>query len=124
MHHSLTFKRVTVKPYLTVLLDELLAHLEDYTASLHEDATFVHVVIEQNKARTLFRLSLHCEVPRSTLVVHEEGHDAVAVLREAFDELERQLGRYKAKRRRTHLRKQDARRKDKPLEEVEAQDRD
>jgi ribosomal subunit interface protein len=116
MHHSLTFKRVSVKPYLAVLVDELFSHLDEHTASFEDDSAFVHAVIEQNKARTLFRVGLHCEVPKTTLAVHEEGHDAVAVLREAFDELERQLGRYKAKRRRTHLRKKDARRKDQAAE--------
>ena len=112
MQHSLTFKHVTVKPYLTQLVEELLAHLEEHAAMFADDAAFIHIVIEQNKARTLFKVGLHCEVPRSTLAVHEEGHDAVAVLREAFDELERQMGRYKDKRRRVHLRKRDAKRKD------------
>lgn len=116
MQHSLTFKHVTVKPYLTQLVDELLAHLEEHTATFEDDAAFIHVVIEQNKARTLFKVSLHCEVPRRTLVAREEGHGAVAVMREAFDELERQLGRYKDKRRRTHLRKKDAKRKDQAAE--------
>lgn len=112
MQHSLTFKHVTVKPYLSVLVNELLGHLDQQTAAFSNDSAFTHVVIEQNKARTLFKVALHCTVPRRSLAVHEEGHDAVATVREAFDELERQLNRYKAKRRRTHLRKKDARRKD------------
>ena len=119
MQHSLTFKRVEVKPYLAILVNALLDHLDEQTANFRDGSAFTHVVIEQNKARTLFRASLHCAVPRRTLVVHEEGHDAVKTVREAFDELERQLGRYKAKRRRAHLRKQDIRRKDERAEATE-----
>jgi ribosome-associated translation inhibitor RaiA len=119
MQHSLTFKHVTVKPYLSVLVNELLGHLDEQTASFPDDSVFTHVVIEQNKARTLFKVALLCALPKRSLAVHEEGHDAVATVREAFDELERQLGRYKAKRRRTHLRKKDARRKDQAAEAAE-----
>ena len=114
MQHSLTFKRVSAKPYLTVLIDELLAHLDEQTSSFRDETAFTHVVIEQNKARTLFRVALHCTVPKRNLAVHDEGHDAVATLREAFSELERQLGKYKAKLRKTHLRKRDAARKGQP----------
>ena len=111
MQHSLTFKHVDVKPYLTVLVDELLERLEGQTTKFHDGSVFTHVVIEQNKARTLFRVSLRCTVPKHELVVHEEGHDAVATVREAFEELEQQLNKFKEKLRRNHLRKKDIRRK-------------
>ncbi len=120
MQHSLTFKRVEVKPYLTVLVNALLAHLDEQTVNFRDGSAFTHVVIEQNKARTLFRVSLHCSVPRRILVVHEEGHDAVKTVREAFDELERQIERYKDKRRRTHLRKRVIKRKGEAPEAAEA----
>ena len=106
MQHSLTLKHVQIKPFFRNLVEELLARLEEQTATFGDTAVFTHVVIEQNKARTLFRVSLNATFPRKTLAVHEEGHDAVKTVREAFDELERQLNKFKAKLSHEHRRKQ------------------
>ncbi|HEX9779890.1 MAG TPA: HPF/RaiA family ribosome-associated protein [bacterium] len=121
MKNSITFKHVQPKPYLRNLVEELLGHFEDHAQRLAEDSAFLHVVIEQNAARTLFRVSIHCTVPKREFAVRDEGHEPVAVLREAFSELERQLDKFKAKLRREHLRKRATARKRRMLPAVEAE---
>jgi ribosome-associated translation inhibitor RaiA len=54
---------------------------------------FVRLLIEENAARTLHRVSLTCEAPGRTLAAREERHDAEDAVREAFAEIERQLER-------------------------------
>jgi hypothetical protein len=75
------------------------------------------LLIEENPVRKLYHVSLILEIPgkspatKKIFATKEERHELDATLRDAFDEIERQLEAYKSTLRGEHLWKRRARRK-------------
>lgn len=99
MKRHVTLKHIEAKGPVRHLVEELLDRLEEQTKHIDHGSVATHVAIEQNSARALFTISLTCNVPKKALVVHEEGHEAAATIREAFSEIARQVDKYKEKLR-------------------------
>jgi ribosomal subunit interface protein len=95
MQHNIEYKHFSPNASLRQLIDASITRLERYAPALAADATFLRLFIEQNEARTLFRVSLTAAVPGRTLAAHEERHDPEEAVRAAFDDMERQLVRHK-----------------------------
>ncbi|RMG54280.1 MAG: sigma-70 family RNA polymerase sigma factor [Acidobacteria bacterium] len=110
MRHDITFKNFETHDRLNTLIERLIAGLERQTSSFRQEAVFLHGIVEKNPTRELYRISLVLNLPGRTLVAQDERHDAEAVIREAFIELERQLKKYKELLRNEHLWKRPARR--------------
>lgn len=95
MQHNAEYKHFSPSASLRQLVDESITRLERYAPALAADAASLRLFIEQNKARTLYRVSLTAAVPGRTLAAHEERHDPEQAVHAAFDDVERQLVRHK-----------------------------
>lgn len=99
MKRIIDVRHVGPKAHVQRLLEELLDRLEKRLTHFPADTVSVHVVFEENRAHQLYRTALTCHVPNHTLVAHEERRDAGSSIRETFEELERQLDKQNALRR-------------------------
>ena len=105
MRQTIELKHVGPKAHVRILLEELIARLEEKLSHFPKDAVSVHVVFEENGTHKLYHTSLTAHVPGHTVAAHEEGRDAGMSIRKAFAEVERQLEKQKALLRHEHLRK-------------------
>ena len=105
MKRMIELKHVGPKDHVRGLIDQLIDRLEAKLQHFPEDAVSLHALFEENGTHKLYRTSLTCHVPGHLVAAHEEGRDAGQAIRESFDEVERQLDKRNALRRREHLRK-------------------
>src|SRR5688572_2721376 len=96
MNFNIEFKGLAPQIELQNVLKHLIAKLEKKTKRFSPDEVFLRLLVEQNAARTLFRVSITLEVPQKTLAAQEERHDLEDTVRDAFAEIERQLEAHKA----------------------------
>ena len=90
-----TFINCKDETRLRRLLDQLVRRLERrLTAATLSEAPYLHGTMEKNPAHERYRVSILLNVPGRTLVAKEEGHKAEQAIREAVDELERQLNKH------------------------------
>ena len=112
MKHEIEFKNLSPTARLEELIASSIARLERHTPDLRDDSAFLRLVIEENATRTLYHVSLTCDVPAHTLAAKEESHDVEAAVHAAFAEIDRQLEKHKETLRKTHLYKRPARREE------------
>jgi ribosome-associated translation inhibitor RaiA len=102
MKHNVEFKNFAPQPNVRRLIERLVKKLEKRATIFAPDEVFLRLMIEENPARTLYRIALTMELPgkipatKKTLAAKAERHDAVESLRDAFAEIERQLAARKA----------------------------
>jgi ribosome-associated translation inhibitor RaiA len=109
---NIEFKNLPPDETLRKLIDRLTGKLRQKLAGLDGDETFLRVLIEENTARTLYRVSITLELPKKTLATEEERHDVNETIRDAFIEIDRQIETYKATLRGEHEWKRRARREE------------
>ena len=73
---------------------------------------FLRLLIEENPARNLYRVSITLAVPGKTLATQEQRHDLDETIRDAFAEIDRQIEAHKAALRGGLMRKGRARREE------------
>jgi RNA polymerase sigma factor (sigma-70 family) len=78
------------------LIERLLARLEKRAKSFSPDVLFARVMVEQKPAHKLYHVSITFEMPEKTLAAKKETYDLEAGIREAFNEIQRQLEDHKA----------------------------
>ena len=105
MNRTIELKHVKSKEPVHTLIDTLIDRLEEKLRHFPTDAVSLHVLFEENASRRLYRTALTCHVPRHMIVTHEERRDPGASLREAFEEVERQLVKRYAMMRKNHRRR-------------------
>jgi RNA polymerase sigma factor (sigma-70 family) len=106
-----TFINCKDETRLRRLLERLVRRIERrLSAARLSEAPYLHGTIEKNPAHERYRVSILLNVPGRTLVAKEEGHKAEPVIREAVDELERQLNKHLSYVRQEPLWKRPARR--------------
>jgi ribosome-associated translation inhibitor RaiA len=102
MKHNVEFKNLAPQPNVRRLIERLVQRTAKRAKIFAPDEAFLRLMIEENQARALHRVSLTLELPgkrpatKKTLAAKAERHDAVESLRDAFAEIERQLAAYKA----------------------------
>ncbi len=96
MKRLIDLKHVGPSDHVRGLLEELLDRLEDRLGHFPEDAVSAHAVFEENKAGKLYRMSLTCHVPGHVAAAHQEHREAGVAIREAFQDVERQLDKQAA----------------------------
>lgn len=116
MKRMIELKHVGPKDHVRGLIDQLIDRLEAKLQHFPADAISLHALFEENGTHKLYRTSLTCHVPGHLVAAHEEGRDAGHAIRDAFDEVERQLEKRNALRRGEHLRKHSL--KEQPLLET------
>jgi ribosomal subunit interface protein len=92
------------KELVGLLIDDLLARLEERLKHYETDSVSTHVFFEENGDHSLSRTSISCHVPGHIIAAHQESKDPYFTIRKAFDEIERQLGKKSALMRKEHLR--------------------
>lgn len=105
MQRCIEFKHVGPKGQVRMLLESLIDRLEEKLQHLPQEAVSIHVLFEENGTHKLYRTALTCHIPRHVVAAHEEGRNAGATIREAFEELEAQLLKRNALRRRKQSRR-------------------
>src|SRR4029077_11579593 len=102
MKHNVEFKNFQADKRIRKLIDNLLKKLEKLAKRFPPDEVFLRLMIEENPVRKLYHVSLVLEIPgkspatKKTLATKEDRHDLLEALRDAYDEIERQLEAYKA----------------------------
>jgi len=118
MKHNVEFKNFQADKRIRKLVDNLLKKLEKLAKRFPPDEVFLRLMIEENPVRKLYHVSLTLEIPgktpatKKTLATKEERHDLTETLRDAFDEIERQLEAYKSTLLGEHLWKRRAKREE------------
>jgi RNA polymerase sigma factor (sigma-70 family) len=79
--------------HVRTLIDREIPRVE---RKLKVDEAFLRIMVEETPAHKLFRVSLTLDVPEKTLVAIKQGHDVEAAIREAFDDVERQVETWKS----------------------------
>ncbi len=110
MRHNLEFKNFSPGKRLSGLVEELIARLDKHAPNASEGTIFLRLFVDENAARSLYHVSLTCDVPGRMLAAQEERHDAEEAIREAFTEIERQLEKHKGTLSHSYLYKRPARR--------------
>jgi ribosome-associated translation inhibitor RaiA len=102
MKHNVEFKNLEPDRSIRALIDGLIKKLERKARRFPPEEVFLRLMVEENPARTLYRVSVTMEIPgearamNKTLAAKAERHDFNDTLREAFGEIDRQLEAYKA----------------------------
>jgi ribosome-associated translation inhibitor RaiA len=102
MKHNVEFKNFQPDQRIRKLIDELINKLQKRAKRFPPDEVFLRLMIQENSVRKLYHASLVLEIPgkrpatKKTLATKEERHDLNETIRDAFDEIERQLEAYKA----------------------------
>ena len=112
MNVNIEFKNLAPDETLRKLIDQLTRKLRKKLARLAGDESFLRVMVEENTARKLYRVSITLELPKKTLASQEERHDMNETIRDAFIEIDRQTETYKATLRGEHEWKRRARREE------------
>ncbi len=104
MKGHVTYKNISPASHERIeqLIDQLTEkHLERHLAHMQPDMAQLFAIVEKNRHHhDLYRVALRLHLPRTVLVAREDGHELEAILREAFDDLERQVERHLARLRR------------------------
>src|ERR1700682_2598941 len=85
------------------LIEELMRKVERRVKNFPPDDVFLRVLVEQNRAHSLYRISVTLDVPGKTLAAKTETHEAEGAVRDAFTEVIRQLEEHKSTLRRERL---------------------
>ncbi len=97
MRHSTTIKGGPIPEDLRSRIAARIRRVARRLRRLPHDGVHLHAVVEHRNDEGPWRVSLALRLPSRTLAAHEEGGDPVVVLGEAFDELERALGKEKTR---------------------------
>jgi RNA polymerase sigma-70 factor (ECF subfamily) len=119
VNHRLTFKRYTPSPRVRALVGESIQRIDEVVNG-RVRPVFLHVFVEKNPKRHLYRTSLVLSAAGRAIVAQEERHDAAEAIREAFVELERELRKHKEKRAHADTYKRPARRQQLRRQQAEA----
>jgi ribosome-associated translation inhibitor RaiA len=93
------------------LIDQLTSKLEKNAGTFSPEVIHLRLFVELIFIHKLFRISITFDLPGKTLAARHEQHDLKAGLRAVFEEIERQLKKYKDSLRREHW-KRPARRQE------------
>lgn len=104
MRHTLIGKNLEMTPdvqeYLAVKLDKL----DRLIPTFADDLVSLQITLEKNLKRGDYSTSLNLHFPQYTLHAEEQSRDLKGAMRLAFDELIRQVGRFKSRLRGEHHR--------------------
>ncbi len=102
MRHTFIGKNLEVTPELRAFFEAKMAKLERLLPTFSDHLVSLHASVEQNLKRGDYSTSLSLHFPQQTLHAEEQGRDVKGVIRSAFDEITRQVDRFKSKLRREH----------------------
>ncbi len=102
MKRIIELKHVGPREHVQLLLEELIARLEEKLQHHRQDSVSLHILFDENGSHKLYRIAVTCHIPGHTVAAHGESRDAGSTIRKAFEEIERQLEKLKAVIRHEH----------------------
>src|SRR5579862_6444831 len=102
MEHNIEYKDFEPDEKIKELIDQLTSKLEKNTKLFSPELPYLRLFIELIPVHKLYRISITLELPGKTLAAKHEEHDLKAGLRSAFEEIDRQLKKYKDSLRGEH----------------------
>ena len=96
MNCNIEFKNFTPQKEIQKLIRELIGKLEKRAKGFSPDVLYLRLMLEENRVRSLYHVSITLTLPEKTLATQAERHDLVDALRDAFAEIEEQLQAHKA----------------------------
>lgn len=114
MHSNIELKGLDDEKTIRKLIAARLGRIEKKTRSFapDPDTIYFRLMADENPARTLYRVSITLSTPEKTLAAHAEGHELNETVREALDDVERQLDAHKATLRGEYVWKRRTRREE------------
>src|SRR5437899_11361817 len=116
MERNIEFKAFEPDEKIKKLIERLISKLEKYAATFSSELTHLRLFVEQNSVRKLYEVSINLDLPGKILAAKDEQHDLKAGIRAAFEDIERQLKKYKASLRQEHWRRPARRQEIRQLE--------
>ena len=123
MTRNVEYKNFQPDEQTRKIIDRLTSKLERNASSVSPEVLHLRVFVELIPVHTLYRSSIHLDVPGNQLVARQEQHDVKAGIRAAFTDIDRQLKKYKASLRGQHWQR-PARREELRKMKVEAGSRE
>jgi putative sigma-54 modulation protein len=102
MRHTLIGKNIEVTAELREFFALKAEKLERLIPTFADDLVTLHATVERNAKRGDYATSLNLHLPQHTLHAEEQSRDLKGAIRAAFDELIRQVDRFKSKLRGEH----------------------
>jgi ribosomal subunit interface protein len=96
MRHNNEYKNFEPKERVRKLVEDLIARLDKHVKDFPEETVFLRVLIEETAVRKLYHVSITLDLLGKILTAKEERHDVVETVRDAFEEIKRQINKYKA----------------------------
>jgi putative sigma-54 modulation protein len=102
MRHTLIGKNIEITPELREYFESKVAKLSRLLPTFSDQLVALQATVERNLKRNDYATSLSLHFPRQTLHAEEQSHDLQGAIRSAFDEIIRQVNRFKSKLRGEH----------------------
>jgi RNA polymerase sigma factor (sigma-70 family) len=112
MTHNEEFKSFEPDEQIQRLIRNRISKLENKLQPLLSDSAFLKIFVEGNAARKLYHVTVTLDVHGKTIAAKEEAHAAALPIKAAFDEVERQVQKYKEALRHERLWKRTAKREE------------
>jgi ribosomal subunit interface protein len=110
MKHTVEFKDWTPDADARELVQAEIRRLQRLIRTVPEESSFLRVVVDRNRTRTLYRITITVGLPGPNLATREERHDLREAVRDAFAEIRRQVEKYREKVTHVYEHKRPARR--------------
>jgi ribosomal subunit interface protein len=102
MRYTLNGKNIEMTPELRQYFESRIEKLDRLIPTFSEELVSLQASIEQNLKRNDFSTSLTLHFPQYTLHAAEQSRDVKGAIRTAFEDLIRQIDRFKSKLRGEH----------------------
>lgn len=110
MKHTVEFKDWTPGAEARELVQAEIRRLQRLIRTVPGESLFLRVVIDRNRTRTLYRVTITVSLPGPNLSTREERHDLREAVHDAFAEIRRQVEKYREKVTHVYEQKRPARR--------------
>lgn len=95
MIYHVTYKNMDAVPQVEPVVNEKVQKVANILPTFDEDTLTLHVTFERHARREEFYASLTLKMPRKTLRAKETGFDLINATNLAFDELIREVIKFK-----------------------------
>jgi putative sigma-54 modulation protein len=102
MRHTLLSKGIEVTPELTEFFESKVAKLSRLLPTFSDQLVALQATVAKNLKRNDYSMALSLHLPQQTLHAEEQNRDLKGAIRTAFDEIFRQVDRFKSKLRGEH----------------------
>ena len=110
MTHTVEFKDWNPGAEARELVQAEMRRLQRLIRTVPGESLFPRVVVDRNRTRTLYRVTITVGLPGPNLVAREERHDLREAVHDAFAEIRRQVEKYREKVTHVYEQKRPARR--------------